>query len=95
MATAEQTPSYADMEDEDIEEEFMNLELAIEEEAQVPAPKKASTIAEGRAAEEATEFISDAFSNLRLSDSAPGKQGITQLASEGDKEAINLEMEAV
>ncbi|KAL1312848.1 hypothetical protein HN51_039430 [Arachis hypogaea] len=92
----EQTPSYTDVEDEDIQDELEKLELAIEKEAPVPAVEKAfGTTEEGRAAAEATEFINEAFSNLRLSNGASVKQGITKEGSEGDRESKKLEMEAV
>ncbi|KAK7259094.1 hypothetical protein RIF29_24690 [Crotalaria pallida] len=93
----EQTPSYADIDDEDIEEEFKNLEVAVEKEAQVPAPEKGFANAEGRAVSEGTEVLNDAFSNLKLSDgpASAGKLRITQVVSEGDKETKKLEMEAV
>ncbi|KAK7337603.1 hypothetical protein VNO77_18186 [Canavalia gladiata] len=91
----EQTPSYADIEDEDMEEEFKELELAVGKEAQVSSLEKTINSAEGRTALEAAEFISDAFSNLKLSDRPAGKPGITQVVSEGDKATKHLEMEAV
>ncbi|OIV95333.1 hypothetical protein TanjilG_07489 [Lupinus angustifolius] len=91
----ERTPSYTDMDDQDIEEEFKNLELAIVEESHVhaPAPEKACTGAEERV----TEVLNDAFSNLKLSDgqASAGKLRITQVVSGGNKEPKKLEMEAV
>ncbi|CAJ1872309.1 unnamed protein product [Sphenostylis stenocarpa] len=90
----EQTPSYVDFEDEDIEEEFKKLELTVGKEAQVPTPEK-TIKAEGRTASEAADFISNAFSNLNLSDHPAGKPGITQLVSDGDKITKKLQMEAV
>lgn len=97
MTTADQTPLYTDIEDEDIEEEFSKLEVAVGREAQVPAPEKAFTNAEGRAALEATEVLNDAFSNLKLSDgpASAGKLKNTKVVSEGNKESTKLEMEAV
>ncbi|CAL0302355.1 unnamed protein product [Lupinus luteus] len=90
----EQTSSYTDMDDQDIEEEFMNLELAIVEESEVhtPTPEKACTGAEERA----SEVLNDAFSNLKLSDgqASAGKLRINQVVSGGDKEPKKLEMEA-
>ncbi|XP_027351716.1 uncharacterized protein LOC113862744 isoform X2 [Abrus precatorius] len=90
----EQTPSYTDIEDEDIEEEFKELELAVGTEAQVPAPEKTISSAEGRTALEAAECISDALSSLKLSDGPAGKPGVNRVVSEGDKITKNLEMEA-
>ncbi|ESW35248.1 hypothetical protein PHAVU_001G218900 [Phaseolus vulgaris] len=90
----EQTPSYVDIEDEDIEEEFTKLELAVGKEAQVPTPEKTINT-EGRTASEAADFISDAFSNLKLSNHPAEKPGITQAVSDGDKITKKLEMEAV
>jgi len=92
--TSEQTPSYVDIEDEDIEEEFKKLELAVGKEAQVPTPEKTINT-EGRTASEAADFISDAFSNLKLSNHPAEKPGITQAVSDGDKITKKLEMEAV
>ena len=90
----ERMPSYVDIEDEDIEEEFKKLELAVGQDAQVPALEKAFN-EEGRMASEAADFISDTFSNLKLSDRPAEKPGITQAVSEGDKITKKLEMEAV
>ncbi|KAK7284504.1 hypothetical protein RJT34_19250 [Clitoria ternatea] len=92
--TLEQTPSYTDIEDEDIEEEFKKLELAAEKEAQVPAPDDSISSIEGRTALQADELTNDAFSNLKLSD-GPAEPGITQVVSKGDKITKQLEMEAV
>lgn len=91
----EQTPLYADIEDEDIEEEFKILELTVGNEAQVPAPEKTISSVERKTALEDTEFISDAFSNLKLSDGPAGNSGITQAVTHGDKITKKLEMEAV
>ncbi|MED6149801.1 hypothetical protein PIB30_066106 [Stylosanthes scabra] len=92
----EQTPSYADIEDEDIEDELEKLELAIGKEAPVPVVEKAfGTSEEGEEAVEATEFINEAFSNLRLSNGASVKQGITKEGSDGDREPKKLQIEAV
>lgn len=88
---AEQTPSYTDIEDDDIEEEFKNLELTVGKEAEVPAPEKTIASTEGSAALEASEILSGALSNLKLSDSPAGKPRITQIISKGDKTA-NLVM---
>lgn len=83
--TLEQTPSYVDIDDEDIEEEFEKLELGVEKEAQVPAAEKTTS----------AEFISDAFSNLKLSDRPAVEPEVTQVVSEGGKLTKKLEMEAV
>lgn len=88
---AEQTPSYTDIDDEDIEEELEELELALEKEAQVDTPEKTSTSEEGTAALEASEILSGALSNLKLSDSPVGKSRTTQAASKEDRKA-NLVM---
>ncbi|KAK7397036.1 hypothetical protein VNO78_18202 [Psophocarpus tetragonolobus] len=90
----EQTPSYVDIEDDDIEEEFKKLELAFEKEGKVPAPEKTIS-AEGRAVSEAADLITDAFSNLKLSNRPAEQPGITQAVSKGDKITKKLEMEAV
>ncbi|XP_061366279.1 uncharacterized protein LOC133309513 [Gastrolobium bilobum] len=89
----EQTPSYTDIEDEDIEEEFKKLELAVGKDAQVPEPVKTITSAEGKASSEATDFIIETFSNLKLADGPAGKLRVAQV-SEGEKKTANLEMEA-
>lgn len=73
------------MDDEDIEEEFKKLELSVGKEAQVPAPGETITTEEGSADLEASEFLSGALSNLKLSDGPAGKPRITQILSEGDK----------
>ncbi|WVZ07069.1 hypothetical protein V8G54_020415 [Vigna mungo] len=90
----EQTPSYVDIEDEDIEEEFKKLELTVGKEAQVPTPEKTINV-EGRTGSKAADLISDAFSNLKLSDHPAEKPGITLAVSDGDKITKKLEMEAV
>lgn len=87
VAISEQSPSYADLEEEDIEEEFKKLELTICKEAQVPEPENASISAEEKQALEATEFINHALSNLKLSDNLAG--------SKGEKVSNNPAMEAV
>jgi hypothetical protein len=87
---AEQTPSYTDIDDEDIEEELEELELALEKEAQVDTPEKTITTEEGTATLEASELLSDTLSNLKLSDSPAVKSRTTQAMS-GEKTA-NLVM---
>jgi hypothetical protein len=87
---AEQTPSYTDIDDEDIEEEFEELELSLEKEAQVDTPEKTITTEEGTATLEASELLSDTLSNLKLSDSPAVKSRTTQAMS-GEKTA-NLVM---
>lgn len=86
----EQTPSYTDIDDEDIEEELEELELALEKEAQVDTPEKTITTEEGTATLEASELLSDTLSNLKLSDSPAVKSRTTQAMS-GEKTA-NLVM---
>lgn len=88
---AEQTPSYTDIDDEDIEEELEELELALEKESQVDTPEKTTTSEEGTATLEASELLSDTLSNLKLSDNTVGKSRTTQTISKGEKTA-NLAM---
>ncbi|KAF7804981.1 charged multivesicular body protein 7 [Senna tora] len=78
-----QSGSYTDVEEEDIEEEFKKLEVAVGKEAQVSEAENALTLTstEGKEALEATESINHAFSNLKLSETKAGK------------ESNNLEME--
>lgn len=83
----EQTPSYTDINDEDIEEELEELELALEKEAQVDTLEKTTTSEEGNATLEASELLSDTLSNLKLSDRPVGKSRTTHAASEGHKTA--------
>ncbi|XP_028791392.1 charged multivesicular body protein 7 [Neltuma alba] len=64
----ERSPAYTDLDEEDIEEEFKRLELAVGNETGVPEPENAFTDREGKETSEAAEFINDAFSNLKLSD---------------------------
>ncbi|KAL2345545.1 hypothetical protein Fmac_006830 [Flemingia macrophylla] len=90
----EKTPSYVDIDDEDIEEEFNKLELSVGKGVKVSAPEMMIS-AEERTALDAPEFISDAFSNLKLSDHPTVKPGVTQAASKGDKLTQKLEMESV
>ncbi|KAI4301607.1 hypothetical protein L6164_034868 [Bauhinia variegata] len=96
-SSLEQTPSYTDVEEEDIEEEFKKLELAVGKETQVPTlVSQTTTSTEGKETLEATEFINDALSNLKLSDDGPaGKPAVRHVASIGDKKLLqNSEMEA-
>lgn len=87
----EQTPSYTDINDDDIEDELEELELALEKEAQVDTPEKTTTSEEGTATLEVSELLSDTLSNLKLSDRPVGKSRTTHAASEGHKTA-NLAM---
>ncbi|KAI5424737.1 hypothetical protein KIW84_030794 [Lathyrus oleraceus] len=87
----EQTPSYTDIDDEDIEEELEELELALEKEAQAHTPEKTSTSEEGTATLEASELLSETLSNLKLSDNTVGKSRTTRTTSKGEKTA-NLAM---
>lgn len=82
MAVSGQSPSCTDFEEEDIEEEFKELELAVGKEALVPEQKNALSSAEDKEA----EFINDAFSKLKLSDDLMG--------SRREKASKNPEMEA-
>lgn len=88
---AEQTPSYKDIDDEDIEEELEELELALEKEAQAHTPEKTSTSEEGTSTLEASELLSETLSNLKLSDNTVGKSRTTRTTSKGEKMA-NLAM---
>lgn len=88
---AEQTPSYTDIDDEDLEEELEELELALEKEAQARTPEKTSTSEEGTATLEASELLSETLSNLKLSDNTVGKSRTTRTTSKGEKMA-NLAM---
>ena len=90
-AVSEQTPSYADVEEEDIEEEFKKLELAVAEQHEVPTAEITSV--EGKEELEATDFINDALSNLKLSDGPVRKAEVRHVASTGDRELKNFEME--
>ncbi|KAK7820515.1 charged multivesicular body protein 7 [Quercus suber] len=68
----ESTPSYTDVEDEDIEEEFNKLELEVGSgNLQVPISQTGvdSTLGEVEALE-SPESLSDALSNLKLSDNS-------------------------
>lgn len=67
------------------------MELTIGKEDQVAAPEETITSAEGSAALEASEILSGALSNLKLSDSTSGKSRITQVVAKEDKTA-NLVM---
>ncbi|XP_012569474.1 uncharacterized protein [Cicer arietinum] len=87
----EQSPSFTDIEDEDIEKELEELELTLGKETQVATPEKAIISAEETATVEASECLSDALSNLKLSDNPIGKPRITQVVSDRDKTA-NLVM---
>lgn len=78
MAITEQSPPYADFEEEDIEEEFKKLELVIGEEAEVPEPESKVASAEEKQALEATEFINNAFSNLKLSNVPAPSKGVKE-----------------
>ncbi|XP_058738426.1 uncharacterized protein LOC131610484 [Vicia villosa] len=87
----EQTPSYTDIDDEDIEEELEELELALEKESQVDTPEKTTTSEEGTATLDASELLSGTLSNLKLSDNTVGKSRTSQTTSKGERTA-NLAM---
>lgn len=67
VAVIESTPSYTDVEDEDIEEEFKNLELEVgSENLQVPTSQTGVDSAVEVEALESADSLSDALSNLKL-----------------------------
>lgn len=89
---AEQTPTYTDIDDEDIEEELEELELALEKEAQVHTPEKTSTSDEGTATLEASELLSETLSNLKLSENTIGKSRTTHQTTSKVEKTANLAM---
>ncbi|XP_021897238.1 uncharacterized protein LOC110814169 isoform X3 [Carica papaya] len=74
------TPSYADIEDEDIEDEFNKLELELEsEKSQVQAAGKA-------ASSKSAESLSNILSNLRLADGPGVASEILETVARGRKD---------
>ncbi|KAJ7977758.1 Charged multivesicular body protein 7 [Quillaja saponaria] len=91
----EKTP-YADIEDDNVEEEFKKLELEVgNENAPVPIPKTGSTSEERESEASEATLISEALSNLKLSDNSSRKLTIhNQVVSVEDKERETIELEA-
>lgn len=96
-ALAESDPSYADIEDEDIEEEFRKLELELgNQNPQILVSQAGVDTAAGETeASESSKSLCDALSDLKLADNAA--RGSTILDSTGSKRdniSKNLKPEA-
>lgn len=96
-ALAESDPSYADIEDEDIEEEFRKLELELgNQNPQILVSQAGVDTAAGETeASESSKSLCDALSDLKLADNAA--RGSTILNSTGSKRdniSKNLKLEA-
>lgn len=96
-ALAESDPSYVDIEDEDIEEEFRKLELELgNQNLQILVSQAGVDTAAGETeASESSKSLCDALSDLKLADNAT--RGSTILNSTGSKRdniSKNLKLEA-
>ena len=97
MVLAESDPSYVDIEDEDIEEEFRKLELELgNQNPQILVSQAGVDTAAGETeASESSKSLCDALSDLKLADNAT--RGSTILNSTGSKRdniSKNLKPEA-